>query len=133
SARINELLWDETTGFYYDHAIDGGLAKLKTHCGFLPLFAQVAPTERAERLLEHLQDESEFWTPLPVPSVSRDDATYSKDMWRGPTWLNYNYFIIEGLHNYGFAEAANALTERTLNEVVRWYLKEGVIFEYYDA
>lgn len=131
--RINQLLWDEETGFYYDRAVDGAILPLKTHCGFLPLFAQVAPAERAERLLGHLLDEKEFWTSLPVPSVARDEESYSKDMWRGPTWLNYNYFVIQGLRNYNYNSAAHELTERTLNEVVRWYCQEGVIFEYYDA
>lgn len=133
SRRINALLWDEDRGFYCDRRIGGDLAPLKTVCGFLPLFAHLATAPQAERLVEHLRNPREFWTPFPVPSVAREEATYSKDMWRGPTWANYNYLVIEGLHRYGYDALARELAERTIDEISRWYQKEGVIFELYDA
>jgi putative isomerase len=133
SARINENLWDEGTGFYLDRRIGGDLVPLKTSCGFLPLFAGVATKERAARLVEHLKSEKEFCTPMPVPSVARDEEPYCKDMWRGPTWANYNYLIIEGLERYGYNDLAKKIAERTVDEIARWYLKDGVIFEIYDA
>jgi hypothetical protein len=33
-----------------------------------------------------------------LPSVARTDTTYDSDkMWRGPVWININYFFIEAL------------------------------------
>lgn len=133
SRQINADLRDESTGFYLDRPLGGERCPLKTSCGLLPLFAGVASPEQAVRLVHHLKDPAEFWTPFPVPSVARDEETYSKDMWRGPTWVNYNYLIIEGLRNYGLDDVAHELAEITISQMARTYLEDGVIFEIYDA
>jgi glycogen debranching enzyme len=38
--------------------------------------------------------------------------------WQGPTWINTNWLIIDGLRRYGFDDHADVLTEMTL-ELVR--------------
>ena len=37
AAEMNELLWDEDTGFYYDRYFNGTLMTIKTIAGFYPL------------------------------------------------------------------------------------------------
>jgi glycogen debranching enzyme len=39
--------------------------------------------------------------------------------WQGPTWVNINWLIIDGLRRYGFKDHANALTESTLEMVTK--------------
>jgi len=129
---INERMWDEGTGFYYDLRADGALLPLKTVVGFLPLWAGVASEEHAARLREHLLDPREFACPFPVPTVALDEQSFSDDMWRGPTWINTNFLIIQGLRRYGFAAEADDLRARTLGEIQRWYEATGAIYEYYD-
>jgi glycogen debranching enzyme len=47
--------------------------------------------------------------------------------WQGPTWVNTNWLVIEGLKRYGFdAEAAN-LRDRTLEMVAK-----GGMYEYFN-
>jgi len=131
--RINDKMWDEQTNFYYDLDTSGNFIKVKTVASFSALFAGVPDKRRAEHLIEHLRNPQEFWTPLPVPSVSRDEKSFSYDMWRGPVWLNYNYVIYKGLLDYGFYDLAKDLRMKTLRSVAHWYEKDGVIYEYYDA
>jgi neutral trehalase len=133
AARINHRLWDEDQGIYVDLARDGGPRPLKSAAAFAALFAGVADSARAARLIELLRDPKEFGRPLPIPSVAASEPTYSDDMWRGPTWVNYNYLIVRGLLRYGHRDMALDITRRTLDEIAHWYGKEGVIFEYYDA
>lgn len=132
AARINERMWDETTGFYYDLRADGTLLPLKTVVGFLPLWAGIASREQAGRLMTHLLDPREFACEFPVPTVALDEAPFSDDMWRGPTWINTNYMIVRGLRHYGLVAEAAALRARTLQEIQRWYEATGAIYEYYD-
>lgn len=130
---VNSLLWDEKDHFYYDLKEDGKLNRIKTVASFLPLFAGIADKSQAEYLIKHLKNPEEFWTDFPIPSVSKDEASYCKDMWRGPTWINYNFLIIEGLKRYGYYDIAACITRKTLKEMARWYKTKGVIFEYYDC
>lgn len=129
---INERMWDEETGFYYDLKTDGELLKLKTAVGFLPLWAGIATQERAGRLMAHLLDPREFASAFPVPTVAMDEPIFGDDMWRGPTWINLNYFIYRGLLHYGLTAEANDLRSRTLKEIQRWYEYAGGIYEFYD-
>ena len=131
--RINEYLWDEEDGYYYDRLPAGGeFHKVKTVASFLPLFTG-ACTDRIARLLsEKLKDERTFNTYLPLPSVARNDEAFSLDMWRGAVWVNYNYMIAEGLKRYGFNAQADELILTTAKEISRFYHTDGVIYEMYD-
>jgi glycogen debranching enzyme len=131
-ARMNGLLWDEESGFYYDRS-PGGLYRLKSNAGFLPLFAGVASDAQAAELVEHLAAPDEFWSPLPVPTVALDEPSYAPDMWRGPTWININNLIRIGLEQYGYYELSQAIRRRTLDEIARWYEETGCLYEYYDC
>ncbi len=133
ASRINAVLWDDETGFYYDRSPDGSLVKIKTVAGFTPLFAGVCDSRRAEALVSHLTSESEFWRALPIPSVAADEPTFCDDMWRGPTWVNYNYLVIEGLRDYGFDDIADEVADRTVGEIAKWYSRTGLVYEYYDS
>lgn len=133
AALVNERMWDEETGFYYDLVADGSLLKLKTVVGFLPMWAGIASEEQCGRLLQHLSDPREFATAFPVPTVAADEPSFSDDMWRGPTWINMNYLIFRGLMRNGFMAQANELRQVTLREIQRWYGARGAIYEYYDC
>jgi len=130
---INQHLWDDETGFYYDNDHNGNLVKIKTEAGFVPMFAGIASEEQARKLVDHLTNPQEFWRAFPVSSVSADEPTFSDNMWRGPVWINFNYFIIEGLKHYGYNDIAEDLRRRTIDEIIRWYEADGVIYEFYDS
>ena len=130
---INERLWDKRAGFYFDLQADGVWNRVKTVASFLPLFAGVADKKQSASLVKHLKNPKEFWTKFPVPSVSRNEPSFCKDMWRGPTWNNYNFLIIEGLERYGYNKLAGTVADKTIHEIERWYKKTGLIFEFYDS
>ena len=131
--KINELLWCEEGGLYYDRLFDGTLTKVASPFSFLPMFAGICSQEQADKIVKVLLDENRFWTAMPIPTMPKNSEYFDIDMWRGCSWLNINYFIILGLRKYGYIEVAEELRRRTLDSVNKWYQQTGSIFEFYDA
>jgi hypothetical protein len=130
---INELLWDEDDGIYYDLDGEGAPIRVKTPAGLLPMLARIPEPEKVERLSAWALDPDGFGAPFPLATVARREPSYSKDMWRGPTWANMNLLVHDGLQICGMAEAARSVAVRTIEEIARWYAESGVLFEFYDA
>lgn len=131
---VNRLLYDEEDGRYYDREVESGeLRKVSAVSSFLPLFAGVCTEESAERLVKDLFDTNTYGTAFGVPTISAQDPAFGEDMWRGPVWINFNYFIICGLRDYGYHTEAGKLLNQTLDEITKWYHKDGVIYEFYDC
>jgi len=133
SRQVHDLLWDEAGGFYFDRRFDGSLTGVRAVSGFLPLLLPDLPAGRARRLLEALNDPGQFHSAFPVPSLSVSHPEWSTDMWRGATWINFNYFVILGLRRCGYIEEAGRLADWTVAVVNRYYRQYGVLFEFFDA
>jgi mannosylglycerate hydrolase MGH1-like protein len=133
-ARINQRLWSDEHGFYFDYDTDHGVSsRIFASSGFLPLLCGAAGEAQAVRLAEHLSNRASFGTPLPVPSIAASDvAHYSPDLFRGPVWINVNWMIVRGLERYGLCDAAERLRQRSVAEIERTCDKYGVFFEYFD-
>ncbi len=130
--KINELLWDDEDGAYYDRAFNGEMQKVLTPSSFFPLMAGIPSKEQAAKMVKTLTNTNLLWTECPVATVAKTHPTYSTDMWRGGVWLSLNYFIIIGLKKYGYEDIAEELRGKTLEMVRKWYEKTGTIFEFYD-
>jgi putative isomerase len=126
--RLVEFAWDQESGFFWARR-NGSRVNVRTPFNLFPLITGRMPPEIAERLVTHLTDERQFWTRYPVPSVALDDPKYTPGkMWRGPTWVNVNYLLIEGLQRSGYADLAHELRRRTLDLIN----SRDDIYEYYD-
>lgn len=119
--KAYEELWDEYSSQYYSRDfITHRLLKIPTVATLLPLYAGTIPKERAAQLVKMLEQERAFGPVYPVPSVPIDSSWFNAKLyWQGPTWVNINWLIIEGLKRYGYDDYADALTESTIEMVAR--------------
>lgn len=126
--RMIKLTWDADTGFFWART-NGSRVNVRTPFNLFPLITGQMPPDISDRLVAHLTDERQFWSRYPVPTVAMDDPKYNPNqMWRGPTWVNVNYLLIEGLQRSGYSDLARELRQRTLDLICC----RPDIYEYYD-
>ena len=127
SALINRTFWDEETGFYYhvgkkDHSFTFKTKndlKREEIIGFLPLWAGIADSAKAARLVKKLMDPTKFWRKFGVPTLAADDPYYNpKGYWNGPVWVQWVYLIEHGLLQYGYKAEAREMVRRVATTMV---------------
>lgn len=111
-----EKLWDEATKQYYSRDFTTHRLLMQPSIATLmPLYAGTVSPERAAQLVRLLENDRKFGPAYPVPSVPLDSPQFEPQRyWQGPSWLNTNWLIIDGLRRYGFMDHAAALSETTL-------------------
>jgi hypothetical protein len=129
---INEKLWDEQHGIYLDFDLASGrMLEVYVAPNFVPLYAGIPDEGRARRMVESLQTtgfglSDENLTP--VPSYDRYGFAFlPTQYWRGPVWVNINWFLMRGLERYGYEGQAERLRET----IVSLCGDQG-FYEYYD-
>ncbi len=130
---INDTLWDEKDGFYYDRYKDGRLNGVRHVGAFWALIAGCATAERAKRMIARLVDEKEFNTPFPIPALTKSHPDFSDDggYWRGGVWAPTTYMVLKGLDNYGHMTLSHEIAKKHLDAVVEVFEREDTLFENY--
>ena len=100
--RLNSMMWDPETKFYYD--LDGnGERIMNKHIGaFWTLLAEVPNDEYASFLIEELKNDQEFGTDNPFPMVPKSSKYYSKDGngYQSGVVPFATYMVVKGLLKY---------------------------------
>ncbi len=127
--RMIEDFWDEKAGLF--RALhDEQPISVVTPFNLYPLWTGQLPDHMRESIIAHLTNPDEFWGTYAIPTVARNDPHYDPlTMWRGPVWININYFFIEALRQVEEYELANTLREKTLDLV----MGQPSIYEYYNS
>jgi glycogen debranching enzyme len=125
AARLRAALgamWDEDAGAYRERDLHAEAAVTGTIADLFPLYAGVPDAARARRVVdEHLMAPDRFGpAPWAVTTVSRASPDFDpRNYWRGPIWINVNWFMIRGLERYGLRAEADHVRELTLDLVSR--------------
>ncbi len=100
--RINSMMWDPESKFYYD--LDANEKRLGVkHIGaFWVLLSEVPNEERADDLIATLKDPKEFGTENPFPGVpvSSPDFREDGDGLNGGVSTIFTYMVVKGLEKY---------------------------------
>ena len=134
-----ERLYDERSGLFGQvvrHSRSRRLERRRrvvTWAALAPLALPDLPEEIGRRLVEeYLLDPHRFWLPVPPPSVSLDDPSFSlrdrmmfvRRYWRGPTWINAAWLLWLGLRRLGYSQAAAEMGRRLAAVVAAQGLRE---------
>ena len=89
-------------------------------------------------VVKHISDPGEYAAAYPVPSTALNESLYldpsdgrpehdSKLLWRGPSWINTNWYIARGLRLHGRIDLARTIEDRSAA-----LIEQHGFREYYD-
>ena len=126
---INDYLWDPIDETYY--CIDVGVGdpgKVRTPANWvvpikvracnmvMPLWAGVAPADRAQKVIEkHILDRGQLRSPHGLYTMAKCEpafqifTNYNPSDWCGPVWVISTYLAFRALMNYGREDDARAM------------------------
>ncbi len=124
--------WDDGRAVYVEDDGDSATSD-ETVDALFPLYAGVPDREQARRLFDEALWSSTRFGPSPdapwaVTTASKSSSAFDpRRYWRGPVWVNINWFFVRGLEKAGLPAEADELRRSTLELVG----KSG-FSEYYD-
>ena len=107
-----EKMYDQETKAFYDlNGKTNEQLKVKTPTIFFPVVIKGIPEEMGREVVEtHFFRQNEFHSKYVIPSLSLDHPAFnprhSMYIWRGPTWVVYNWFLHQFFLSEGYDQAA---------------------------
>ncbi|MCC9136928.1 amylo-alpha-1,6-glucosidase [Pontibacter silvestris] len=133
TSSMLKYMYDEEDHAFYDLWGKGKQKlRVKTASIFFPIVLRNIPDEVCNDVLEHhLLSKDGFNVPFPLPSLSTNDAAFNPEeslyIWRGPTWVVFNWFMQQFLLEKGQMQEAQKL----LHSVKKLITRSG-FREYYN-
>jgi glycogen debranching enzyme len=118
-AALVAKCYDDRAGAFFDLAgHDERPLRTLTITSLAPLALPTLHPAIVDRLLGHLRDRQTFALPYPIPSVAATEPTFMPGnargfIWRGPSWINTNWLLGEGLRAHGAEDLRRNLVTQT--------------------
>lgn len=125
--RINNLMWNDEEGLYFDLDKNEEQLPAKTIASFWPLLAELPNEARFDKMVAHLKNPDTFGTENPFPTLAADEDEFSeKGMgFRGSVYPPFTFMVIKGLEKYGAFELARECAIRHLYYMLDTLHPEG--------
>lgn len=149
--RMNEFLWNEQKGFFYDYDFVHNMQSEYTSlAGFVPMWAGLATSEQAKKCVEKLPifetpygltigdkaslpheiDLSQFTKPLQITLTT----VLRQKQWDYPNiWPPLEYMTVMGLLRYGYNEDAKRIMEKSIAAHTAFFERHGALLEKMDG
>ena len=119
---LKKHLWHEDQGACYDRDKHGNVIPVLVHNSLRCMYWGSFSQEMADRFVhQHLTNPQEFWTPLPLPSVSVSDPAFRnapENNWSGQCeGLTYQRAIL-ALERYGYEPLVTALGHKLIDALI---------------
>ena len=125
--RINALLWDESTGLYFDYNFQTKRRRAYEFATtFYPLWTGIASKEQAARVRANLAK-------FEAPGGILTSTQVSGSQWDAPFgWAPLQMIAVDGLRRYGYEDDANRIATKFISLVTKEFEEHGTIVEKYD-
>jgi glutaredoxin len=129
---VNKKFYDDTEGIYYNFdLVHQKPIKRDTIFSYMPLFAGIPDRDTAKVVLDTLRTHCFCIADMDcvaIPSYDLRQVDYEGEFyWRGPVWVNINWYIAKGVRQYGETE----LSDWIENSLIALADRYG-FYEYYD-
>jgi alpha,alpha-trehalase len=134
---INELMWSDLRGFYYDYNYvkenRGSVASLAPY--FL-LWAGALDESRTKKMVNALKKFEN------KGGLAATDALQVGQLlpgslpmqWAYPNgWAPLHFIVVKGLQRYGYDKEANRIAQKWLKANLDWFNKHGIFLEKYNV
>jgi hypothetical protein len=120
TAALLRETWNDELGLFLDRwGPSWAVAPCATITALMPLVLPDLDHHIADRLIaDHLAEPARFWLPFGLPSVAASEPAFEPDLasgalFRGPSWVNLNWYLHRGLRQHGYRDLASELAART--------------------
>lgn len=129
---INNKLCDEAEGIYYNFdLVHQKHIKRDTIFSYMPLFAGIPDKDMGKAVLDTLRAHCFCIADMDcvaIPSYDMCQVDFDGEFyWRGPVWININWYLAQGTRQYGETQ----LAEWIENSLIALTDRNG-FYEYYD-
>jgi len=129
---INKKLYNPDDGIYYNFdLVRQEHIKRDTIFSYMPFYAGIPGRDTADVVMNTLRTHC-FCTMdmdcIAIPSYDMCQVDFDGEFyWRGPVWININWYIAQGVRKYGEIELADWIE----NSLIAIADRQG-FYEYYD-
>jgi len=121
ASALRQGLWDAKRGALYDRDKNGRTVDVLCHNTLRCMYWGSISPDMAERFVrEHLLNPSEFWTPMPLPSVAANDPAFRnapENNWSGQCEGLTFQRAMHALERYGYEKLVTRLGRRFLRAI----------------
>lgn len=135
---MDRLMWGKVRGFYFDYNFQKGvLGDIWSLAAYYTMWAGMVSKVQAKKLVDNL-DKFERNGGLATTSRPLIDTSLLfgslKAQWAYPNgWAPLQYFVVEGLKNYGYMEEAQRIASKWTAANLEWFDRNGVFLEKYNV
>lgn len=131
--NLNSKLWSADERLFYDFDLNkNDYIKVKTAGALMPFATGILSKEQVDDIYTHIKS-GDFCGDTSckielVPSNARDEETFDDDhYWRGPIWINVNWFMWKGFKEYKMKDEADHVKRHLLK-----LMENEGFWEYYS-
>ncbi len=139
---VDTRLWDDADSTYWTYdTVEKALVRNVTYSNLVPLWAGLAPPEKAGAMIErYVLEPKKLWSLHGIRSLAADDPAYNNENvikpysnWQGPIWPHANWMTMHALLRYGYPEAALEVAVRVTRLCLDDLERNGMMHENYHA